>query len=101
MKAGSSSRHPIAIRFIIYRRIKEMKKTGSLKILMSFFFLAFSLNAISQHCYCPGKPRKNLYTYNFSGDTLKLCGFEYDAYNNDKIIGSFVLSQCSVDSLLI
>ncbi len=68
---------------------------------MSFFFLVFSLNAVSQHCYCPANPRKNLYTYTFSGDTLKLCGLEYDAYNNDKIIGSFVLSQCSVDSLLI
>lgn len=69
--------------------------------LVAFFVMISVVHAFSQSCYCPGSPRQNLYSLSFSKDTLKLCGFEYDKYNNDKIIGSFVLSQCSVDTLLI
>jgi len=69
----------------------------------SFFFFLLAtaaLDARSQGCYCP-QTKKILYTHSFASKNLALCGYEYDKYRNDLIIGEFILQECSVDTFLI
>ena len=77
-----------------------MRKKIYLFAIFFFLLVTSGLDTRPQNCYCP-QPREILYTHNFSSQKLALCGFEYDKYKKDLIIGEFILQQCSVDTFLI